>query len=431
LRPRGASPGSGSAGRAAAAGAVEATAGGLRRASPRLAAGLGALVCVLVVVEVVLTVWSGDLRVSNNGFWLVTILGFAGVGVVVARHEPGNPVGWLLGGVAVTVLLQQVLRLYSVLDYREHGGALPLGGAVLFAVGSWTLLSPLLGLPVILLFPDGRAPTRGWRRALWAYTALAVFFMIGQIAGEASVHAGRPVQVSLLGEYAGNAGQTGLGNVLSTAGWLVVPFFLVCWGAFVGHQVGAWRRSAGERREQLKWLMFGGALCVCCTVIVVVSSSGAGLVEVLAAAATIGIVALPLGIGVGILKYRLYEIDRLISRTLSYSILTVVLGGFYLGLVVLTTRVLPFSSPVGVAVSTLLAAWLFSPLRRRVQRLVDRRFNRPRYDAEASVTAFGRRLRDSVELDTVRAELLRVVEGAFEPVHASVWLRQAGEGQPR
>jgi hypothetical protein len=137
----------------------------------------------------------------------------------------------------------------------------------------------------------------------------------------------------------------------------------------------------------------------------------------------ISVGALPVGIGVGILKYRLYEIDKLISRTLSYAILTGLLVGVFIGIVALATDVLPFSSPVAVAASTLAATALFNPLRLRVQRFVDRRFNRARYDAEAIVTAFTLRLRDAVDLDTVRGELLAAVDGAVQPTHASLWIR--------
>jgi hypothetical protein len=135
-------------------------------------------------------------------------------------------------------------------------------------------------------------------------------------------------------------------------------------------------------------------------------------------------VAVPLACGLAILKHGLFEIDRLISRTVSYAILTALLVGVFLAIIGLATDVLPFSSPVAVAASTLAAAALFNPLRLRVQRLVDRRFNRGRYDAEAIVTAFTMRLRDAVDLDTVRDELLLAVDRAVEPVHASLWLRQ-------
>jgi hypothetical protein len=129
---------------------------------------------------------------------------------------------------------------------------------------------------------------------------------------------------------------------------------------------------------------------------------------------------------VGILKYRLYEIDRIISRTLAYAIVTGLLVGVYAGLVLLATRVLPLSSPVAVAASTLAAAALFSPLRRRVQRAVDRRFNRARYDADQTVAAFAARLKDAVDLDTVRDDLAGAVHQALEPAHVSVWISQHG-----
>ena len=135
------------------------------------------------------------------------------------------------------------------------------------------------------------------------------------------------------------------------------------------------------------------------------------------------LLGLPIGIGIGILRYRLYDIDRLISRTLSYALLTGLLVGVFIGLVLLTTRVLPFSSPVGVAASTLLAAALFSPLRNRLQRLVDRRFNRAHYDAEATVAAFGSRLRDAVDPETVLSELATAAGGSLQPAHVTVWVR--------
>ena len=144
---------------------------------------------------------------------------------------------------------------------------------------------------------------------------------------------------------------------------------------------------------------------------------------------SLGLTALPVAMGVGILRYRLYEIDRLVSRTLSYAILTALLAGTFVGLIVLSTDVLAISSRVGVAASTLAAAALFNPLRKRIQHLVDRRFNRARYDAEATVAAFTARLRDAVEIDAIRADLLDVVNRAVQPTHASVWIRQGPFGQ--
>jgi hypothetical protein len=138
----------------------------------------------------------------------------------------------------------------------------------------------------------------------------------------------------------------------------------------------------------------------------------------------VSVIALPGGIGVGIVKYRLYDIDRIISRTLAYAIVTGLLAGLYAGLVLLATQVLRRHTPVAVAASTLAAAALFSPLRRRVQRAVDRRFNRARYDADQMVTAFAARLKDTVDLDSVQADLASVVTKALEPVHVSVWMSE-------
>jgi hypothetical protein len=137
----------------------------------------------------------------------------------------------------------------------------------------------------------------------------------------------------------------------------------------------------------------------------------------------LGAAALPVSIGIGILKYRLYDIDRIISRTLAYALVTGLLVGVYAGLVLLATQVLGFASPVAVAVSTLAAAALFTPVRRRVQRIVDRRFNRARYDADLLVAAFSRRLKDAVDLAAVRADLASVTHQALEPAHVAVWLR--------
>ena len=190
----------------------------------------------------------------------------------------------------------------------------------------------------------------------------------------------------------------------------------VIWLSFVGHQVLSWRRASGERRQQLKWLACGAVTALGLSLLgnVVSWNVGSRLLE-------FGVVALPAGIGVGILKYRLYDIDRIISRTLAYAIVTGLLVGVYAGLVLLSTQVLTIKSPVAVAVSTLAAAALFSPLRRRVQRVVDRRFNRVRYDADQMIAAFAARLRDAVDLDAVRSDLLTAVNTAVEPAHISVW----------
>jgi hypothetical protein len=193
--------------------------------------------------------------------------------------------------------------------------------------------------------------------------------------------------------------------------------------SWVIRQVLAYRRSTGERRQQIKWLMSGGTIGIVGFVFALLFNSSSSAILRLLSIGFIGVTAVPISMGVGILKYRLYEIDRVISRTLSYALVTGLLIAVYVGMVALTTRALPLSSSVGVAASTLAAVALFTPLRRRVQRVVDRRFNRTRYDAEATVAAFTVRLRDSVDLDTVRADLVDVVNRAIEASHVSVWVR--------
>ncbi len=198
----------------------------------------------------------------------------------------------------------------------------------------------------------------------------------------------------------------------------VLPVF---WLLFVVRQVLSWRRAAGERRPQLKWLMSGAAMTVPGLAGVFGFASAPSLL-VLEVASFFASFALPVAITVAILTYRLYETDRIISRTLAYAIVTGLLIGVYAGLVLLATRVLPLSSPVAVAASTLAVAALFTPVRRRVQRGVDRRFNRARYNADQTIAAFAARLTGAMDLDSVRDDLAAVVHRALQPVRVSVWV---------
>jgi hypothetical protein len=197
----------------------------------------------------------------------------------------------------------------------------------------------------------------------------------------------------------------------------------VCWLVWLAGQMLSYRRSPGELRLQLKWLLSGATVSIVATIGLVWLNNAPGVPRVLDGTAGVGTLALPVSIGFGIMKFRLYDIDRIISRTLAYAIVTGLLVGTYAGLVLLATRVLAFSSAIAVATSTLAAAAMFNPLRRRVQRSVDQRFNRARYDADQTVTAFAVRLKDAVDLDSVRDDLATVVQRALEPAHVSVWIR--------
>ena len=213
----------------------------------------------------------------------------------------------------------------------------------------------------------------------------------------------------------GNDPGAGWFNVVQ---WVFFPVLAACWLASLARQVLGYRRSSGERRQQLKWLMAGSALAFAGVALAIL----AGQTPLGAVFALVGFLAMPLCIGVAILRYRLFDIDRIVSRTLAYAIVTGLLVGVYAGLVLLATQVFTIRSPVAVAAATLAAAALFNPVRHRVQRVVDRRFNRARYDADKAVSAFAARLQDAVDLDSVNEDLARVVTRSLEPAHLSVWV---------
>jgi hypothetical protein len=345
---------------------------------------------------------------------LVVVLVTAAVGVVVVGHQPRNPIGWLLAGESGFMLLSIDAGGYANFVYRLGYHDLSFAGPPMLALDQLFSFS-LAGFPLlILLFPDGRLPSRRWRRALWVYLAIAGAAMVATAGGVVRLAITHRVDL----QADGNLPNLGRGSLawLMPAQFAFLVAVAVFWLAAVGYQALSWRRSTGERRQQLKWLASGAAACGFFGIWAIASNSAIWEVLIL------GFTALPLSIGVGILKYRLYEIDRIISRTLAYAIVTGLLIGVYAGLVLLATRVLAVHTPVAVAAATLAAAALFTPLRRRVQRIVDRRFNRARYDAEQTVAAFAARLQDAVELDSVRDDLACAVQAALEPAHVSVWL---------
>jgi hypothetical protein len=341
------------------------------------------------------------------------------VGLLVARRQPRNPLGWLLIAVALCLIVGTDGSDYAMLPYRL-GYHLPLG---ILAVGAGQVWGPgleLLGL-VVLLFPDGKLTSAWWRGALWAYTGLYALGIVILVVATVQAVTGHPISLDANGSLVAMDHPPIWYSTISGPQSVLLLLFIV---AFVARQALSWRRSSGERRQQLKWLASGAIVTVACAVL---ASSGSGTSfswwHLLAALPWFGFAALPVSIGVAILKYRLYDIDRIISRTLAYALVTGLLVGVYAGLVLLATQVLGFASPVAVAVSTLAAAALFTPLRRRVQRGVDRRFNRARYDADLLVAAFSRRLKDAVDLAAVRADLASVTHQALEPAHITVWLQ--------
>ena len=393
-------------------------------APPRLVLTvLGGLVLALIIAATPLSVLARTWSASDAGP-VADVAALCVVGAVIAWHRPANPLGWILLGAGGSDVLSAVSGSYSVLDYRMHHGALPFGPVAVLLQPAWAVTFTLLGL-TILLYPDGRLPSPRWRLMLWPYLALAALYLGGALVIAAGAIAAHQVRLDaggtlmVLDSPAGGTAWWGMAQTL---------FFLALaasWLTWLARQAFAYRHSAGERRLQLKWLLSGAAAGIILAVGgFVVSITVPALNGIGSAAGALGILALPVSLGLGILKFRLYDIDRIISRTLAYAIVTGLLVGVYAGLVLLATQVHAIKSPVAVAASTLAVAALFNPLRHRVQRAVDRRFNRARYDADQTVAAFAARLKDAVDLNSVRDDLAAVVAKALEPAHISVWMSE-------
>lgn len=356
-----------------------------RLASPRNAVGAGAVLLVLVAGVVVLSIINRSRGTSSPEF-IFLAFPFAVVGVLVARRQPRNAIGWILLGVAACFLLIGVGRAYSVIDYRTHQGSLPLGWLAVSLTQLWTPMFLLMILPV-LLFPAGRVPSTRWRWSLWAYAVDGGVLSIVALVEGIAIAMERHVHIASTGMPTNGIG--GFLGAVNNASFVLDVAAVGLGVVWIIRLIASYHKARGDSRQQLKWLMAGGAL----TIIAVVAGATApnspsvGLEKILLTLMIfLGFVSLPVTLGVAVLKYRLYDVDRIVSRTLSYAILTGLLIGVYVGVVTLATRVLPISSSLGVAASTLVAVAVFNPLRTRVQRLVDRRFNRAGYDAQQQST---------------------------------------------
>ncbi len=393
----------------------------LRRVAPVLTFVLGSVTLGINLTQVPLDSLTHQAGTGGPLADTLSVVGttvpVAVVGTLLAIRRPRNPIGWLLLGLLVT---SAPTNQYLILDYRMHHGALPLGWLAVVLLETWPLLLVFLAL-LLWLFPDGTLPTGRWRRP--AAILVAGGLLLGAAGSSSGLIAIAEHRVRIKPD--GNLVSPPLGGLAAA---VIVPV-LVSLAAWLVFQFPTYRRAGGERRQQLKWLYFGAAITAIAFIIGAFveplaqgNTLGYGTQPVVNAVTNLAYAALPICLGVAIFRYRLYELNRIISRVVSYTLITALLGGVFFGLVLLATHVLPFKTTVGVAVSTLIIAALFNPLRRRVQNLVDRRFNRSRYDAEAIVAAFNARLRHTVDLDTVQLDLLGVTENAFQPTHVSVWI---------
>jgi hypothetical protein len=422
--------GAGGQRRTAATDAAPAPAG---RREARVSAGLWAALVLAAFAGVALTVLAwGNLKASDlvaNLGTAAAVVAYAALGAIVVRRA-GNRIGWLMLGEAAGLAFLNAASTYAVLGVATFPGALPAAKqAGTAAEVSFAGVAFTLGF-TFFLFPTGKLPSRRWRPAAAAGLLLAGLSTIGLVLRPRPVQLPAPGGISLT--FPNPLGVARLPPALrvvliGTISGVSAVFAAFLAVVFVSLAV---RYRAGGRllRQQVKWLALAAVAFVICLAIAGLLTGAspswlAGIAYTLVA--SIALFGIPAAMTVAILKHRLYDIDRIISRTLEYSIVTGLLAGVYAGLVLLATRALPvsLSTPVAVAVATLAAAALFSPLRRRVQQVVDRRFNRARYDADSTVAAFAARLNDTVDLDSVRDDLAAVVHQALEPAHLSVWIR--------
>ena len=303
-----------------AAGGPGPAAARFRLASPVTATVLAVLSLMLLAAGLVLSALTGQLSVLGSGPIVPVVVIYAAVGFVVARRQPGNPIGWILITFIAVFLLSQIVGSYAALNYRFGHHGLPLAPVAVLLTPLW--VPALLLFPVvILLFPDGRLAGRHWRWVLRAYVVAGALASAAVFAPAVTAVARHDVRM----DAAGNLISTRQphGGLLAVAAPLGLGLIVVIVLSFVAHQVLSWRRATGQRRQQLKWLATGAAV----TLVVVAASLGFSSTGVVGEILGIGLAALPVGIGVGILKYRLYEIDRIISRTLAYAIATGLLIG--------------------------------------------------------------------------------------------------------
>ena len=397
-------------------------------------AGLTVLVLVAALVLAGLNAGANQVSARQIGIYAVVAVAvglYGGSGLLIASRLPANAIGWLLCLIGLSLAVSALAEQYALYGLATAPGTMPAARLVGWVSGTAAVLAIVLLSLLVLLFPDGRLPSGRWRPVLWAIPVIGAGWIAAQMQAGTNISGGLADAL----EAAGASYPNPLG-IFPRHGWfsglVAVNFRLALVTAvLVVASVFVRRRGAGaERRKQLAWLGYVGLI-----------TAGWAMALTIASALTHGastgfdfvfwnlmvltpVAGIPLACVVAVLKYRLYEIDRVISRTLAYTIVTGLLVGLYAGLVLLATRVLSFSSPVAVAASTLAAAALFSPLRRRVQQVVDRRFNRARYDADLIVAAFAARLKDAVDLDSVRDDLAGVVHQALEPTHLSVWTSQ-------
>ena len=407
------------------------------RAASWLAWSLAGLSVAMFVATVVLffltrsvqppSSW-GSAGLSIVLIFLLPFLAFPLVGALIASRRPRNPVGWICLAVGNFWMLANLTSGYGTYGLLARPGSVPFPAAI-GSVGEW-MWAPALGLLgtyLLLLFPEGRLPSRRWLPVAWLSGAVIVSVSLGTAL--------RPGRLTDLGSVRNPFGLEEFPWIASAAqiATLLLP---VCMLAAATSLALRYRRSGGQEREQIKWLAFAalilglGVSSFVIPSILLSDNAGGGnplWENLLEDAVTLSFVGVPVAVGIAILRYRLYEIDIIINRALVYGSVTAMLVTLYFGGIVILQRGFVLltgeQSTLAVVASTLAIAALFNPLRRRIQSFVDRRFYRRKYDAAKTLEGFSARLRDETDLDALRGDLVGVVSETIQPAHVSLWLR--------
>jgi hypothetical protein len=412
------------------------------RAASWLAWSLAALCVAMFVASVALYLlarsapvpssWGASQTVSGMLLFM-PFLAFPVVGALIASRRPHNPIGWICLAVGLVWMLIVLTDSYTVYGVASPGSVpFPVG---IYALSAWLWVPAvgLVGTYLLLLFPDGRLPSRRWRPLAWLSGAVMVLASLGITFSPG------PLQ-----GLEGVRNPFGLEGVpwVTNAVYIVLPLFPLCILASAVSLVLRYRRSGGEERQQIKWMAFAASVVGVVYLIAMGASfmfplgawftPGSPLwLDLLSYAALLSFTTIPIAVGFAVLKYRLYNIDLLINRTLVYGALSASLALVYFGGVA-TTQVI-FRALTGqeqqpqlaIVVSTLVIAALFNPLRRRIQGFIDRRFYRRKYDAVKTLEAFSARLRNETDLDALSGDLVGVVRETMQPAHVSLWLRSS------
>jgi hypothetical protein len=400
---------------------------------PRWPAGLAWALWALALAGLPATVWLDRLlrQAGRPGLAALPASGIplamaavsaVTVGAVLAGRRPAHPVGWLLAGLGLSASAQSLTYAYTRYGLVARPGSLP-GAAYLAGLNNGLVLAWIscAGF-VLLLTPTGRLPSPRWRWWARVAAAAALLWLLGSVVDPGPLRpeypeVGNPLAVPAL---------YGPLDWLWVAGLVVLAALMVAAGSLVLR----FRRARGTERQQLRWLAWGAALAAAALLVALAGLFLADDFTLLDLALGVCAAVLPLATGAAILRYRLYDLDRIISRTLAWGLLTVLLALGYAAVVLGLGRLLPQGSSLAVAAATLAVAAAFQPARRRIQQVVDRRFNRRRHDAARLIEAFGARLRDQVDLDVLHGELLAVVDQTIQPTTASLWLRPGPGHRP-